>query len=180
MAENKDVKNDIKNLEDFKIDIRETIKNTVLSGYLDECYYVSPLNNNEAQTTIVELLGLSFDDIIHLDQKFFDKVFECLNNDGIYITLAFVERKTKNEFLIKSGDKEKRIFIDSHRDDVLEQEFGTIDFEHVDFGMKITKYEISYGIRHPGDSMPSSPPYFEKYDLNKEMMNLIKDTIVFK
>ncbi len=74
MAENKDIKNDTKKLEDFKIDIRETIKNTVLSGYLDECYYVSPLNNNEAQTTIVELLGLSFDDIIPLDQKFFDKI----------------------------------------------------------------------------------------------------------
>lgn len=180
MGENKDIKSYIKKLEDFKIDIEETIKNTVLSGYLDGCYYVSPLNNNEAPTTIAELFGLSFDDIIPLDKKFFDKVLECLNNDGIYIALAFVERITENEFLIKSGDKEKSIFIDSPCDEVLKQEFGTIDFEHVDFGMKITKYEIIYGIRHPGNSMPSSPPYFEKYDLNNEIMNLIKDTIVFK
>ena len=180
MGENKDIDRDIKKLKYFEVDIESTIMNTVLSRCLDDCYYISPLKNNKVPVTITEILGLSFDDIVPLDQKFFSKVYESLDDEGIYIALAFVERKTENKFLIQSGNKEKLIFIDSPFDDVLKYEFGTIDFDNVDFGIKITKDEISYGIRHPGDSMPSSPPYFEKYDLNKEMMNLINDTIVFK
>lgn len=177
MGENKDIN---RKLEDVEVDIEATMKNTILSRCLDDCYYVSPLKDNKVPITITELLGLSFDDIVPLDQKFFSQVYESLDNEGIYIALAFVERKTDNEFLIKSGDKEKLVFIDSPFEDVLKQEFGTLDFDNADFGIKITENEISYGIRHPGDSMPLSPPYFEEHDLNKDMMELIKGTVVFR
>lgn len=180
MGENKEIKRDFTKSTDEEIDIKATIKKTVLSKYLDACYYVSPLKSNEAPLTFAEILGLSFDDVVPLDQKFFNKVSECLGDEGIYIALAFIKRKTENEFLIIAGDKEKIIFIDSPFDDVLEYEFGTLDFDNVDFGIKITKNEVIYGIRYPGDLMPSSPPYFKEYSLNKDLEELIKKTIVFK
>lgn len=177
----------IEEIENSKIDVKETIKNAIKADYIGIMnYYVAPVKaDNFIPSSIPEEMGLAYDDYANeLDQKFYDKVFECLEDTGIYISLAYVEEYGEEELLIKYGDKQKLVYVGHQYYDMT-----------TDFGLKIIKkgdeMDITLGCREGGSCQ--FPPSFEEFEdddeyyllslnnpLNYEIIGLMYKLIVFE
>lgn len=166
------IMNKIKN---NKINIRKTIEKTATGKYIYvKSGYVDPVDiDNKIRSDFPQLIdnGKTYDD--EWDEEFFDKVFECLNGNGIFISLAYVKYAESHNpqdynetfkyrlegFNYEVEEEENGFGYDSSEDYITYMEvksasknvlcnfheFDEIEpHETVDYGIKVKKLNDSY------------------------------------
>lgn len=78
-----------RNIERINIDVKKTIEKAVTAGYLGvEHFYCSVLQQGNYTTPIDRLFGENLPEI-KLDNFYFDIISKALDDEGIYISLAY-------------------------------------------------------------------------------------------
>ena len=84
-----EIKEIIKNTEHANIDIEKTISNTIKSGWMHEDYFVlNPYNC--LISDMIEDDGLEYE---RLSEDYFNYVYKILDDEGIYIALAYASEE---------------------------------------------------------------------------------------
>ena len=82
---NNEVKEIIKKTKHAQIDVEETICMTVRSGWMDENYFVSQTDGNY----LFDIMNIEDVEYDFLSDEYFDFINEKLEEEGIYIALAY-------------------------------------------------------------------------------------------
>ena len=80
-----EVKEIIKNTEHSNIDVKETISNTIRSGWMDENYFVSLTDGSY----LFEAMQIEDIEYNFLGEGYFEFIDEQLEDEGIYIALGY-------------------------------------------------------------------------------------------
>lgn len=184
----------IKNTKYANIDIKETISKTVKSGWMDSNYYIlTP--SGEWLPDVFEDEGLEYE---LLSDSYFDYINKMINDDGVYIALAYATEEAYSDNIIKYGvediDDEDTYGcgIETWKDNVtlfVPDEIEIADDES-DYGILIIKndekFEITFAYNE-SIRFSHGMGYNKIYSIEDKLdtghmliMKLIRDAIVLK
>lgn len=186
----------IENTKHANIDIKETISKTVKAGWIDSNYYV--LTPSGAWLPdVFEDEGLKYE---LLSDSYFEYIDKLIDEDGIYIALAYATEEAYSDTIIKYGVDDEDIEEDecfgcgicTWKEDITlyvpaELEIGD---DESDYGILITKkdekLEITFAYNESvrfGHGMGYNKIYSieDKFDTGHMLlMKLISEAIVLK
>lgn len=186
----------IENTKHTNIDIKETISKTVKAGWIDSNYYV--LTPSGAWLPdVFEDEGLKYE---LLSDSYFEYIDKLIDEDGIYIALAYATEEAYSDTIIKYGVDDEDIEEDecfgcgicTWKEDITlyvpaELEIGD---DESDYGILITKkdekLEITFAYNESvrfGHGMGYNKIYSieDKFDTGHMLlMKLISEAIVLK
>ena len=181
-----EVKKIIKNIKHAEINVEETIRMTVHSGWMDENYFVS-LPNGDYIFDVMTMEDIEYD---FLSDEYFEFINEKLDEEGIYIALGYAcpecgsaaenEDEEGTGVCTWSGDVEFTLPKDSLLGD-METDYGIQIFK------KDEKFEIIFSFNDSityGHAMGyrKISSIEDKLDepLHRVLINLMNDSIIFE
>ena len=130
----------IKNTKNANIDVKETILNTVTSGWMEENYFVSTIDGNY----IFDVMELEEVEYNFLSDEYFEFISSKLD-EGIYIALGYACWECGSESDIAG---EKGTSVSTWKDDIevsLPEDAILGDME-TDYGIQVFKKDDKYEI----------------------------------
>ena len=89
MISESDVLKIVREIENLDIDVKATIEKTVTAGYLGEDEFYCTVMENDAFTLPVSQIFQDSYSHIELDNFYYDIISKALDDEGIYISLAY-------------------------------------------------------------------------------------------
>lgn len=176
----------IKKTKNTQIDVEETIRMTVRSGWMDENYFVSQTDGNY----LFDVMNIEDVEYDFLSDEYFDFINEKLEEEGIYIALAYACPECGSE--AENKDEEGTGVCTWSRNVELSLPKGSLlgDME-TDYGIQVFKKDgkfetifsfndsITYGHAMGYRKISSIEDKLDE-PLHRVLIKLINDAIIFE